>query len=287
MASFSRWFRYAYHVIPLHILKLVGKEGGLLSKARHQEGAKVRRCTTAGVDEALGFSDYVHLYLPRRTTVSFSGLPILDTQLGESIVPPFPHAVVVVPTEALSDEECTVCNFNIAVSRPAYGEVRGGNHARGTDPTLVLQHWQGFRASNPSLDRMRRSFWHDGLAVPVLAGKQITDSPRSVGFGSDMPELLLRSRYNLRPSDTLYLFSDFDLASVRKLVDAPKHQVAEASPFEWYAAQDRVGAEMRRRIEDYFEEPDSSCPDDLNFDRLRPRSNSPLPEQVPQEVQEP
>src|SRR5262245_22496013 len=150
MASFSPWFRYAYHVVPLHVLKLVGKEGALLSKARHQEGARVRRGTTAGVDEALGFSDYVHFYLPRRTAESFSGLPILETQIGKSVVPPFPHAVIVVDTQALSDEECTVCNFNIAVSRPAYGNVQGGNHARGTNPALILKHWQGFRASNPS-----------------------------------------------------------------------------------------------------------------------------------------
>ena len=87
--------------------------------------------------------------------------------------------------------------------------------------------------------------------------------------------------------DALHLFSDFDLASVRKLPDAPKHQATDASPFEWYAAHDRVDPQTRRRIEEYFEEPDTSCPDDLNFDRLRRRSRSPLPEQVPQEVQEP
>ena len=61
---------------------------------------RLRRITTAGVDELLGFSDYVHFYLPRRNVLDFSGLPLLEAQLSEPNVAPFPHAVIVVDTRA-------------------------------------------------------------------------------------------------------------------------------------------------------------------------------------------
>jgi len=289
MASFSTRFRYAYHVVPLHALKQIGKRRCLLSKSQQQESTRLRRSTTAGVDKSLGFGDYVHFYLPRRTVVEFSDLPILVAQLGESVVAPFPHAVIVVDTQDLNDEKCTVCNFNIAVSRPGYDKVKGGNHARGADPTTILRHWHGFRASNPPAERMRRSFWHDGLAVPVLAGTQITDRPRSVGFRTDMPELLIHSCYNLRSSDALYLFSNFDLASLRRMPDAPEARVGCSESSAWYAVQDRVDPSVRRRIEAYFEQSDVPFPDELNFDRVRPRPKRHQNEQQdPQtEVQEP
>ncbi|MGO9597728.1 MAG: hypothetical protein ACLP7Q_06980 [Isosphaeraceae bacterium] len=271
MASFSTMFRYAYHVVPLHALKQIGKGKCLLSKSQQQEGIRLRRSTTAGVDEALGFSDYVHFYLPRRTVVEFSDLPILAAQLRESVDAPFPHAVIVVDTQDLKDEECTVCNFNIAVSRPGYGKVKGGNHARGTNPTTILGHWRGFRDSSPSAERVRRSFWHEGLAVPVLTGTQITDGPRSVGFRTRMPELLIRSCYSLRPSDTLYLFSNLDLASLQRMPDALEARVGCSETLAWYAARDRVDQSVRRRIEAYFEHSDVPFPDELNFDRVRAR----------------
>jgi hypothetical protein len=272
MASFSTKFRYAYHVAPLHAFKPIWQKRALSSKAVLAGGEGVRRLTTAKVDELLGFSDFVHFYLPRQTEVDYSGLRILDAQMRKSSVPAFPHLVLVVDTKDLKDEDCTICNFNIAVSRPAYPGVLGGNHTRGTAPETIREHWRRFRASRPSEEKLRRSYWHDGLEVPVLAGKQITDKPARVGFGTKMPELLIRRRYAIRDADSFVVFSEFDLATVRLLSGLAQMQKTEAAELEWYAASDRVAKKDRDAIETYFKDADAPFPTDLNFDRIRPGS---------------
>lgn len=122
--SFSDDYPFAYHVLPLHALKLIASSGRLLSKADLRAGRiGLRRTSTANVDEALGLSHFVHFYLPKDKNLRFDLLPILKTQLKASAVPPFPHTVLVIPASSLSDAQCGICNFNAAVSRPAYGAV--------------------------------------------------------------------------------------------------------------------------------------------------------------------
>src|SRR5689334_20308951 len=160
MASFSSQFPWAYHVFPLHAARGVWANG-LLSKATLQaQGLGLRRQTTHAVDIALGFGGMIHFYLPELPTVDVRTLPILRAQIGEAAAPPFPHVVLVISTKPLRDDDCTICNFNIAVSRPAYDGVRGGNHARGMAPENILAHWQGFRRDNPSAERRRLCEWN-------------------------------------------------------------------------------------------------------------------------------
>ena len=269
-ASFSGDFPYAYHVLPIHALKLIVSSGKLLSKADLRAARiDLRRSSTADVDEALGLSQFIHLYLPKDEQLRFDHLPILNTQLKKSAAPPFPHTVLVVPTSGLSDSQCGVCNFNAAVSRPAYGTVRGGNHARGTAPENILRNWRGFRADAPDAERLRYSHWYDGIAVPLLLGHEITLAPSRVGYKAKAAELLLRSPFEIPRSARLFVFSDADLASVRLLNPRFEVQVHRDKQFEWYGEQDRIQDGHRATIDAYFRADDGLLPD-LDFDRLRP-----------------
>lgn len=89
MGTYSARFPVAFHVIPLHALKGVWKHRSLLSKGQGTQP----RPTTARIDEALGFTGFVHFYLAESEARLFE-LPILRAQLGPSERPPFPHAVL-------------------------------------------------------------------------------------------------------------------------------------------------------------------------------------------------
>jgi hypothetical protein len=193
----------------------------------------------------------------------------LNTQLKASAIPPFPHTVIVIPTSSLSDSQCGICNFNAAVSRPAYGTVRGGNHKRGTSPVHILRHWQEFRADAPDPKRLRFSHWHKGIAVPLLLGHQITLTPLRVGYKTRAAELLLKSPFEIPRLAKLFVFSDADLASVRLLNLGFEVQVHRSEPFEWYCGQARIEAALRATINNYFHDEDGPLPN-LDFDRLRP-----------------
>lgn len=125
MASFSGKYPVAVHVLPLTALKQVLARGGLLAKS--EIPVCQQRRTTRGVDVALGFTDVVHCYLSARPE-NWLTLPILAAQLGPSCDPPFPHVALTLPTSSLTDDECTICLWNIAVSRPQVKDhCRGGN----------------------------------------------------------------------------------------------------------------------------------------------------------------
>lgn len=96
-------------------------------------------------------------------------------------------------TAALADADCTLCNWNIAVSRPGVpGVAKGGNWTRGTNPERIAEVWRAFRAINPD-PRTARGFWGEP-EVPVLAGPQIAGNLPLLGRAPQKtPELLLRS----------------------------------------------------------------------------------------------
>lgn len=278
MASFTRTHRFAYHVVPLQALRPIWESKVLLSKANPRRSISLKRRTTASVDAALGFERFVHFYLPKGGTIDFSKLSILSAQIGESVVPAFPHVVLVVDTGHLADQDCTVCNFNIAVSRPAYkgvGDkgVGGGNHSRGTSPEKIRDHWRGFRAGSPKPVRLRYGEWVDGLEVPVLSSEVIARSPQHVGHGTKkkVAELLIRDQYDLNEADRFYCFSEFDLKSVARMPDPPPIELAASRPFEWYAREDRVTPEDRRAIEQYLTGRTPDFPAHLDCDRIRPQ----------------
>jgi hypothetical protein len=236
----------------------------LLSK----RASGIRRPTTGDVDSVLGFEDVVHFYLPKGDTVEFGQLSILTTQLRESENPPFPHAVFVLDTLRLNDRQCMICNFNIAVSRPAYGDVRGGTHSRGMNPADICRHWKGFRNDNPDRKRMRRCHWHNGFHVPLLVDGEITDDPDAVGVGRKcVAELLLTSPFVISSNVTLFVFSKSDLESVAELSDPPSVELDDTC-HRWYAEPDRVQPDVRERINRYFADDGAEFPA-LDFDKRR------------------
>jgi len=268
-ASFCRDYPYAYHVLPLHALKLIASSRRLLSKADlRADTINLRRSSTADVDYALGLSKFIHFYLPNARHFCFSNLPILNAQLKESTVPPFPHVVISIPTSSLSDSQSNICNFNAAVSRPSYSTVKGGNHSRGTAPETILRHWQGFRNDSPNAKRLRHSFWHDGIAVPLMMSHQITLNPLRVGYNTKAAELLIRSPFEIPKTAKLFVFSDADHDSVQLLKQGLEFQVCCNREFEWYFDRDHVPPPVRIIIDKYFCDPEGELPV-MNYDMVR------------------
>jgi hypothetical protein len=272
-ASFAEKFPRAFHVFPLHALKTIWATGKLLSKKDLRRGGfSMRRNSTCDVDEALGLSHFIHLYLPKADGFQIESLPILETQLRPSEVPPFPHVVMQVETTELVDWQCGICNFNAAVSRPAYGHVRGGNHTRGMQPKDILKHWHGFRADDPDRARMRHSYWHNGISVPLLLRSQITDAPNRVGSKTKTPELLLFSPFALTQSIQFHVFSQADSDSVNICSENIRVNYHKCKQFKWYRERDRVSPDVRKSIDQYFLNEDEPMPN-LNYDQLRPAAN--------------
>ena len=219
----------------------------------------------------MGFANTVHFYLPNGRSEWFDQLSILNTQITESKTgrPPFPHAVFVLDTSQLDDSQCMICNFNIAVSRPAYAEVKGGNHARGTSPQAIRKHWSGFKNDDPNKTRMRRSHWHDGYCVPLLVGKEIAADPNAVGYraSSGVAELLLESPFDISDVTTLRVFSKYDHESL-SLITSPLAVEVNESCHPWYSERDRVPTNVRAQIDRFFADDDQPFPE-LNFDQRR------------------
>lgn len=208
MASFSHTHPFAYHAFPLTAARSIPGRGVLLGKDDLGAAGQARH-TTAAVDRLLGFSKFVHLYLPPRGA-TLAMLPILGAQVQPAQEAVCPHAVLAAPTAGLADDACTICNWNIAVSRPGVaGGKKGGNWNRRTKPEIIAEQWRAFRAMAPDA-RRARGFWGEH-AVPVLAGSQIAANPRLVGRDpKHPPELLLRSPARIFAGATILAFSRAD-----------------------------------------------------------------------------
>lgn len=148
MASFSARYSRAVHVLPLHALKGVWSRQALLGKAQASQQSAVLRSTTREVDNELGFQDVVHFYL-MGSGVAWNQVPILEAQIGSNIAPPFPHVALEGETDFLHDDECVLCLWNIAVSRPQIPGVKGGNWTRGTRPSRIASVWRAFKEQTP------------------------------------------------------------------------------------------------------------------------------------------
>jgi hypothetical protein len=218
MAAFSFRFPRAVHVLPLHALKPILEERSLLAK-RDLVGRTTAavRATTSLTDTVLGLSDYVHFYLLAQS-VAWERVPILATQLLAGREPPFPHVALETTTRALHDDQCTLCLWNIAVSRPGVpGVCQGGNWTRGTNANRVLEVWEAFRRAKPDVERAR-GHWNEPIQVPTLRGDQIIEGLHLLGrAASGMPELLLHGPVRIDDRFTLWAFSDEDTASVGRL----------------------------------------------------------------------
>lgn len=267
MASFSTTHPLAYHTFPLLAARSIWSTGALLGKADLGDAGHARR-TTSRTDHRLGFANFVHLYLPRRGATP-AMLPILNAQLQPALEPACPHALLVVPTAALADADCTLCNWNIAVSRPNVpGKARGGNWTRGTRPDRIAEVWQDFRAMNPDPVRAR-GFWGEP-AVPVLAGAQIAGNLRLLGSAPQKtPELLLRSPARVFAGATILAFSRADLRSLQTLGPPPGGATLSLGEFPGYDPDgDPLGA--RRQDLDDFLAGRADRPS-IDFDAIRHR----------------
>jgi hypothetical protein len=262
LASYSTQYPIAFHVVPLHALKGVWARRALLSKA---DGTNARP-TTARIDRALGIDGFVHFYLAEAADRLFE-LPILQAQIGASTRPPFPHAVLELPTAALTHSESLICNWNLAVSRPGTDEVKGGNWTRGTKPERIARVWLSLRSSNPPLPKAR-GYFNDPHLVPTLRGSQIPanlnllrKAPRG------MPELLLRSPVDLARCSRLSLFSRRDFNTLQLLGPLPLPTAEYTYP--GYSG-DLVDDDTRRGIAAYFTSPQRTESPDFDFDAIRP-----------------
>ena len=262
MASYSRQYPIAYHVVPLHALKGVWARQALVDKS---QGVSARP-STARTDATLGFHGFVHFYLVDAAS-RFLELPILQAQLSPSARAPFPHAALELETSRLTDAESLICNWNLAVSRPGTGDIKGGNWTRGTDPTRVASVWQSFRQTDPSASKAR-GFFNGQHLVPTLAGPQIAANlPLLRKAPRGMSELLLQSPVFLYRLSRLLLFSRRDYTTLRLLEPSPL-PTAEYE-FPGYDGS-LVPQETRDRIEAYFCSPQRTKPPDFTFDAVRP-----------------
>jgi hypothetical protein len=166
----------------------------------------------------LGLSNFIHCYLVR-SSEALTELPILAAQLGPSEKTAVPHAVLEIDTEALQDNECRVCNWNLAVSRPGVeGVCKGGNWTRGTGLQSIAKVWRAFRESEPSIKRAR-GFWKEDALVPMLDGPEIVkrlDLLRMAPRGQ--PELLLSSPFPLGRVRSVIVFDEGDRASLEAVI---------------------------------------------------------------------
>jgi len=268
MASFSTTHPFAYHAFPLTAARSIWTRGALLGKDDLGPAGQARR-TVAATDRRLGFSKYVHFYLaPRRSTPA--DLPILGAQLQPAQEPACPHALLVVPTAALADEACTICNWNIAVSRPEVtGHCRGGNWTRGTNPERIADIWQKFRATNPDPVKARGLFGEP--AVPVLTGPQIAAHLRLLGRAPQKtPELLLRSPARIFAGATILAFSHADLASLQLLGPTPDGATLTLAEFPGYDPTGDSLGPRRRHLDDYLAGHRDDAPP-IDFDAIRRR----------------
>jgi hypothetical protein len=267
MTTFSEKYPYAYHVFPLHAARGIWKTSSLLSKtARRQAGMLHARPSTAGIDSLLGFSDVVHLYVPPRAR-SISELPILRAQLGPANVAPFPHAAIKVDTRRLLDDDCLICCWNIAVSRPQVPtrEVKPGNWARGTRAERIREVWRWFRETAPDVSAARGR-WVDGFEVPLILGKEVVATFRALGSDQRaMPELLLKSPFNLEAPTELCVFSDDDERCLQRLGAAAGGIPVARESFPGYSGAPRATYDA---IAAYFEADGDGAPEFV-FDAVR------------------
>lgn len=270
MASFSDTHPFAYHIFPLTAARCIWKDAALRGKDDLGASTPSRR-TTGKLDRLLGFSGFVHFYLPRKGTAP-EELPILSAQLKPSSVSPCPHAMVAIPTASLRDEDLTICNWNIAVSRPAVpGSFKGGNWTRGTDPEVILKAWQTFRASRPAPEKAR-GFWGEH-EVPTLVGPQIKANLRLLRLAPrKMPELLLQSPACVLAGATITVFSRADIESLRRIGPPPNNAALQLRTFSGYDPNADCLGPRRSNLDEYLAGRRETCPE-IDFDAIRPASS--------------
>lgn len=234
-------------------------------RLRPKAALPLAQSTTHRIDRALGFDRIVRFYLVQGEH-RILDLPILGAQLTASVKPPFPHVVLELRTESLEDDECVICNWNLAVSRPGVpGVAKGGNWTRGIRPERILELWEALRAIDPP-PRKARGFFGEGR-VPTLRGAQIRQNLPLLKKAPSgrMPELMLPGDVPLDRFARLIVFSDDDHVQLQAagLEALPTHR----AEFPGYRGG-LVQKELRARIGLHLSGADSGT--DWDFDSIRP-----------------
>jgi hypothetical protein len=262
--AFTERYPVAFHVFPLHRARALWASGKLLGKQDLPESATRR--TTRDVDRALGLGNVVHFYLGRGSS-AVTELPILTAQTKPSSTPAIPHAVLELETSALALSEVTVCNWNIAVSRPAVeGVCKGGNWTRGTNPNRIAEVWRRFRYSEPG-PRRARGFWKRECLVPLLEGAEVVDHINFLSKAAGgRPELILDSGFEIARCARVLVFSERDRESIALAGKPPGDLPIEVVRLADYG-DDSVGGHVRAEVEGELR---GSHPARLDFDAIRP-----------------
>lgn len=130
-----------YHFAPLHYLPFIARAHDLKSKpllAAEGYLANHFRSTSAHIDEARGFGNYIHL-----STVAAP--PILSAKLGAG----FPHFALEFDTEGFEDAPFDLCRFNIAKTRylrrggkPGFSESDANGKYYGAMQIPIARTWE-------------------------------------------------------------------------------------------------------------------------------------------------
>jgi hypothetical protein len=252
MASFSKEFPYAIHVLPLHAWKSIRAHGLLSKKDRDGIGLSFERRSSGEVDRALGFTDHVHFYLAREGAPKEA--PILASKMNKK--KPFPHLALRISTRSLVDEGCLLTCWNIAKGRPGVGFWPPS-----FTPAQIREEWDRFRASRPG--SASRGSWVDAYGVPVLTPRDFVSRRALL---SDAKELLLPSAFKLEGVEAeLWSFSSHDSRSLM-LAGAPNLRLLSKEVKNYTGvSDDPVNAETRRVINEYLEDASAPFPQ-LDFD---------------------
>lgn len=209
---FTEKYPVAFHVFPLNRARKLWESKKLLGK--QELAAEMTRRTSRDADRQLGFGNVVHWYLGR-SSESVSSLPVLLAQMSPSPMPAIPHAALELVTSELEIAELRVCNWNVAVSRPAVaGYCQGGNWTRGTDSVRIAEVWRRFRDCRPDL-RRARGFWKKDYCVPLLEGSEVIDHLNLLSRAAGRrPELILDSGFAIDRCTRVLVFCNQDKESI-------------------------------------------------------------------------
>jgi hypothetical protein len=227
-----------YHFAPLHYLPFVARARALKSKpALAEEGYSAThfRSTSAHIDLARGFGNYVHL-----STVAEP--PILSAKLGAG----FPHIALELDTECFEDVQFDLCRFNIAKTR-----------------YLRRDGKPGFCESDVN------GKYYGAMQIPIARTEVEKMNLLASRFGNPMIEVLVEDRLPIPAGVHVKAYSKSDKDIACEVLDKLDVDwlVDLAIPPTPYERDQKYGAEVEAFIANAIAEPDWRG-NGLEFDKV-------------------